>query len=86
MARYTVRCYATESETEEPTLRGREMSRPVDEARFHAEGFNFMEVWVPIDMDLSGLGWEQVTFVPSEYGRVLWAWPRRRNTVPEADF
>lgn len=86
MASFTIRCYTSADPAEKPTLRSRDLSKPVDVEAMHTSGFKYLEVWVSPDVDLSQYGWVQVIETPSVYGNVLWAFPDRRVVAPEADF
>jgi len=86
MASFTIRCYTSNDPTEEPVLKSRDLSEPIDVEAMHASGFKYLEAWVEPDLDLSQYGWVQVTFTPSVFGNVLWAFPDRRRVIPEANF
>ena len=57
MASFTIRCYTSADSTEKPTLRSRDLSKPVDIEAMHASGFKYLEAWVSPDTDLSQYGW-----------------------------
>lgn len=86
MASFTIRCYTSNDPTEEPVLKSRDLSKPIDVEAMHAEGIKFLEAWVSQDTDLSQYGWVQVTFTPSVFGNVCWMFPERRRVIPEANF
>jgi len=86
MASFTIRCYTSNDPTEEPVLKSRDLSKPIDVEAMRAEGIHFLEAWVSADVDLSQYGWVKSNAKVSVYGNQLWVFPRQRLVVDAPDF